>query len=121
MGLVFGEIAGIEVTMFRMLAMLFIVLGVSFLGWDLYDSLSAEGMISLAALGERWAEIHRDSLLMLQPAIERHISPVLWDPGVQTLLEWPAAVEFAVLGAVFLLLYRWKRWRQRRARMRFGR
>ena len=107
--------------MFRALAVLFIALGMIFLGWDLYASLSADGTISLAALGERWASIHRDSLLMLQPAVERHISPALWDPGIQTLLVWPAAVEFTVLGAVFWLLYRWKRRRRMRARMRFSR
>ena len=107
--------------MFRALAVLFIALGMIFLGWDFYDSLSADGTISLAALGERWASVHRDSLLMLQPAVERHISPALWDPGIQTLLEWPAAVEFTVLGAVFWLLHRLNRRRRMRARMRFSR
>ena len=107
--------------MFRALAVLFIALGMSFLGWDLYDSLSADGTISLAALGERWASVHRDSLLMLQPAVERHISPALWDPGIQTLLEWPAAVEFTALGVVFWVLHRLNRRRRMRARMRFSR
>ena len=107
--------------MFRALAVFFIALGAVFLGWDFYASLTGDGTIRLAALGERWASIHRDSLLLLQPAIERHISPALWDPGVQTLLEWPAAVEFTGMGVLFWLLYRWKRWRRRRARMRFGR
>ena len=107
--------------MFRALAVLFIALGMIFLGWDFYDSLSADGTISLAALGERWASVHRDSLLMLQPAVERHISPALWDPGIQTLLEWPAAVEFTALGAVFWLLHRLNLRRRMRARMRFSR
>jgi hypothetical protein len=107
--------------MLRMLAMLFFLLGLTALGGDLYASLSADGVIRLGALGEWWAIIHRDSLLLLQPAVERHISPAIWDPGIQTLLEWPAAVDFAALGAFFWLLYRWKRWRRWRASMRFSR
>jgi len=107
--------------MLRLLAILFLLLALIALGWDFYESLSADGTISLAALGERWAGVHRDSLLLLQPAVERHISPAIWDPGIQTLLEWPLTLELAVVGAVFWLLYRWKRWRWQRARMRFSR
>jgi hypothetical protein len=108
--------------MLRVLIVLFFLLAVVALGWDFYDSLSAEGKVSFAALGDRWNTIHRDSLLLLQPAVERHISPALWGPpGIQTLLEWPAAVELAVLGVVFWLLYRLKRWRRRRKMMRYGR
>lgn len=104
--------------MFRVLAVLFFVLGLIALGGDLYSSLLTDGAIRLAALGEWWAWIHRDSLLLLQPAIERHISLALWDPGIQTVLEWPAAVEFAVLGAVFWLLRRRKR-RRRHDNLKF--
>jgi len=107
--------------MLRVLYMMFFLLALIALGGDLYVSLSADGVIRLGALGEWWATIHRDSLLLLQPAVERHISPAIWDPGIQTLLEWPAVVEFGALGAVFWLLYRWKGWRRQRARMRFSR
>ncbi len=90
--------------MFRVLAILFFLLALAALAIDLYSSLSADGVIHLAALGEWWAWIHRDSLLVLQPAIERHLSPVLWDPGIQTVLEWPAVADLAGLGAIFWLL-----------------
>ena len=98
--------------MMRVLYMMFFLLALITLGGDLYASLSADGVIRLGALGEWWATIHRDSLLLLQPAVERHISPVLWDPGVQTALEWPLAVELAVLGALCWLLRRRKRQRR---------
>lgn len=98
--------------MFRVLAVLFLLLGVIALGSDLYSSLSADGNIHLTALGEWWSWIHKDSLLLLQPAVERHISPALWDPGIQTVLEWSAAVEFLMLAAVFWLLRRRKRRRR---------
>lgn len=77
------------------------------------DGLSGveEGSFRLTALGEWWFWLHSDSLQLLQPAIERHISPVLFDPYILTLLEWPAATQFLVLGGVFLLIGRspWQR------------
>lgn len=98
--------------MFRVLSTFFFALGLIVLAVDLYSSVKLEGTIGLAALGDWWAWIDRDSLLLLQPAIERHVSPALWDPGIQTLLEWPLAVELAVLGAIFWLLRRRKRSRR---------
>ena len=92
----------------RILSLLFLFAAAVVAAVDLYASLSADGAVRLAALGEWWAWIHRDSLLLLQPAVERHISPALWDPGIQTLLEWPLAVELAVLGGLFWLLARWR-------------
>ena len=109
--------------MFRALAVLFILLGLIALAVDFYSSLSTDGIIRLAALGEWWAWVDRDSLLLLQPAVERHISPALWSPGIQNVLEWPAAVDFAALGVIFWLPHRWIRWRRRRrlARLQFHR
>ncbi len=98
--------------MFRVLSTLFFALGLIVLAVDLYSSVNLDGTPGLAALGDWWAWIDRDSLLLLQPAIERHISPALWDPGIQTLLEWPLAVELAVLGAICWFLRRRKRSRR---------
>ena len=106
--------------MFRVLAVIFLVLGLVTLVIDLYTSLASDGVIRLAALGEWWVWIHRDSLLILQPAIERHISPVLWDPGIQTVLEWPAVADLAGLGAIFWVLHLLMR-RRRPRRPRFRR
>lgn len=105
--------------MFRWLALLFLLVALAALGGDLYLALTGDGVVRLHALGEWWAWIHRDSLLLLQPAIERHISPALWDPGVQTLLEWPAAAEFGALAAVCWLLRRRKP--KRRENLKFRR
>ena len=110
-----------EVTMFRALAVLFILLGLIALAVDLYSSLSTDGLIRLAALGDWWFWIHPDSLQLAQAVVQRYISPALWDPGIQTLLEWPAAADFAGLGAIFWLLHRWKRRRWRRKSLSFHR
>lgn len=99
--------------MLRGLAYLLLALAA---GLAVADVLAGSGgeAIRLRALGEWWAGIHLDSLLLLQPAVERHLSPALWDPWIQTLLEWPAAVEVAALGGVLWLGDRWRR--KRRAR-----
>ncbi len=57
-------------------------------------------------IGAWWYQLHSESLLLLQPAIERYILPALWDPVVLTALEQPLAVVLAVLGIVLLLLAR---------------
>lgn len=104
--------------MFRLLAVLFLVLSLAALAGDLYLSTQGDGVIRLGALGEWWARLHQDSLLLLQPAIERHLSPELWDPGVQTVLEWPAVLDFGALALVFWVLHRIFRWRRYRRMLR---
>lgn len=105
--------------MFRWLAILFLLVTLGVLAGDLYVALTGDGAIRLHALGEWWSWIDRDSLLLLQPAIERHISPALWDPGVQTVLEWPAAADFGALAAICWLLRR--RRPKRRENLKFRR
>ena len=86
--------------MLRLVGLVFLSLGVVVL---VADVLRAENGLRLSALGEWWFWLHPGSLQLLQPAIERHLSPALWDPGVQTLLEWPLAVElFALSGVCFV-------------------
>jgi hypothetical protein len=86
--------------MLRLVGLVFLALGGVVLVADVLRA-GGEGF-RLTALGEWWFWLHPDSLQVLQPAIERHISPALWDPGVQTLLEWPLAVELFALGTICL-------------------
>lgn len=88
---------------FRWFGWLFLTLAAVLLGAEIYAWLQS-GTFQLNALGAWWFWLDKDSLQVLQPAVERHISPAIWDPGVQTLLEWPAVIEAAVLGAIFLAL-----------------
>lgn len=87
----------------RLLAAAIAFMAVCVLTVDLWTGPAAGQPLRLSALGEWWAWAHRDSLLLLQPAIERHVSPVLWDPVMLSLLEWPFAVELAVLAGVVWL------------------
>ena len=67
------------------------------------------------AAGQLWFDIHRDSLQLAQPAIERYILPALWDPVILTVLQWPA---WAVLGLPGLVLA-WLADRPRRPKPKF--
>jgi hypothetical protein len=55
-----------------------------------------------------WAWVHQDSLLALQPAIERH-APFLWDPLMRTILASPGSLALGTLGAILILLGRKKK------------
>jgi len=100
----------VEMRVCRFLGVLFLTVGVIALCHDLLATLRGADGFHLSALGEWWFSLHPDSLQLLQPAVERHLSPALWDPGIQTLLEWPLAIEGLVLGSLLLLLGRpWRR------------
>ncbi|MGF1500460.1 MAG: hypothetical protein ACFBSD_01470 [Paracoccaceae bacterium] len=95
----------------RIAALLFLGLALVVLGIDLWPLIaggeaSEEAGFRLSALGEWWYTLHPDSLQLLQPAIERHITPYLWDPVILSLLEAPLAVEFAVLAGLCWVMRR---------------
>jgi len=100
--------------MLRAIALLFAMAGAVVLAIDLYAGIAGGTGPRLEPLGAWWAWLHRNSLLLLQPAIERHLSPAIWDPGVQTVLEWPAALDLLGLAALFWLLAAWRRRSRRR-------
>jgi hypothetical protein len=66
--------------------------------WDVMDY-AAGNPWKIAPLGQRWFELHRDSLLLLQPAVERYLSPGLWS-AIQWVLERPAWLVPGAAGAV---------------------
>lgn len=58
----------------------------------------------LLPLGQLWFDQSPETLNMAQAAIQRHISPFLWDPVLQTLLTWPIWGVLGPLGLIFLWL-----------------
>ena len=81
------------------------------LGWDLW-SWQETGSWRMRAAGEVWFTLHSDSLNGTQALVQRYLWPPLWDPGIQTVLLWPA---WLVVGAPGLLLS-FLTWRPRRRR-----
>ena len=88
--------------MLRLLAIIFggagVAAGVADFGRD--------GALRFADVGELWFMLHPNSLQLLQPAIERHLAPFLWDPVLLTILTLPAAPLFVGLAAAFGVLDR---------------
>lgn len=91
--------------MIKWIGWAFLLAALGILAADVYVSFHAEGPVRLAALGEWWFWLDKQSLQVLQPAIERHVSASLWPP-VQQILEWPLAAELAVIGLVLVVLGR---------------
>ena len=60
--------------------------------WGLWDT----GYYHVSALGEVWAQVNRNSLLLLQPAIQRHVAVWVWDWLIFPVLQWPAALTLAI-------------------------
>jgi len=62
------------------------------------------GAYRLSALGELWARLHRDSLLLLEPALDRHVWPGLWQAVVVPVLLMPTVLVFALPGIALIAL-----------------
>jgi hypothetical protein len=74
-------------------------------GFDLF-AWSEPRLSAPVVLGELWYAVHPASLQLLQPAIQRHIDPALWDWVVQPILLCWAWAVFVVLGVLLLMLFR---------------
>lgn len=92
----------------RFLGLLFLAAGFVFFVYDGTKSI-AGNQLYITKLGETWNAINSTSLLLLQPAIERHVAVWLWDPVALSVLTAPTWLVFAVLGAILMLLGRKKK------------
>jgi hypothetical protein len=68
----------------------------------------ADGVFPATKLGQIAFEVLRERFLLLQPAVERHVHPALWQFGLQPLLETPAFIVLIVFGFALLWLARRK-------------
>ena len=94
----------------RLLAAAFLLLG----SWVMFGDISNDTSASIK-LGEYMHEIAPSFLLQAQVVVDRYIdpcslfvalgcSPFLWHPIILTLLVWPAAIVFLIIGVLFWLL-----------------
>lgn len=84
--------------------LLFLALALAALAYELWLA-STSGGYRMIAAGELWYQIHRPSLNVSQAVIQRYIHPAIWDPGIITLLKWPAWSLFGAVGAVLIVLF----------------
>jgi hypothetical protein len=87
------------------------------LGWALIVAAAAaagldgvawlnRGSLRLSAGGELWFRLDPDSLNLAQAVVQRYAAPVVWDPGIQTVLLWPALPTLLLPGLLLVLLCR---------------
>ncbi len=95
----------------RLIGWLLLAAALMSLGWDVVASLDANRIV-INALGEQWFAFDRDTLTATQRFVQENI-PFLWDPVMMTLLRWPGWIVFALLGILFLLIFRKRRRKDR--------
>jgi len=93
---------------FRFLGLWMFAAGFVFFVYDGTKSI-ADKTLYFTKVSDVWAWVHQDSLLLLQPAIERHLMAWLWDPVVLTVLAAPASLMLAILGTALILFGRKKK------------
>jgi hypothetical protein len=74
------------------------------------------GTWRLSAAGELWFKLDRGSLNLVQAVIQRYVSAWLWDPVIQTILQFYALLVFAVPGLLLLWVTRSREKRRRQAK-----
>ncbi len=89
----------------RLIGWLLILLGVIALGVELLQSLEA-GTWEPVALGQMWFQIEPVSLQQMQPLVQRYLHPVIWDPGIQSVLLWPAWTFLMGVGIILSVLFK---------------
>jgi hypothetical protein len=68
----------------------------------------ADHTVYFTRIVDVWSAVHQNSLVALQPVVERSV-PWLWNPGLVTVLAQPAFLGLGILGALFTLLGRKKK------------
>ena len=98
--------------LFKLLAVVFLLLGGLVMFGDITDDNAASVM-----LGQYLYERAPSSLQIAEAVIDRYIdpcslivalgcSPFMWHPLISGLLQWPAAIVFLVIGVLFWLISR---------------
>ncbi|MEK9970924.1 MAG: hypothetical protein VW600_17450 [Ferrovibrio sp.] len=100
----------------RILGWLLIAVALLALGGDALRWLET-GMIQFIPLGDFWSRLDPPTWNLLQTIGHDYLPPVLWDPGLATILRWPAVAVLGVFGVALLLLFRR---RTPKKRQRFG-
>jgi len=75
---------------------------------DVFKTLDTR-TLNITNLGEAWYSVDSGSLLLAQPAIERHVAVWLWNPVIQTVLEQPTWLVLGITGSILILLGRKKK------------
>ena len=67
-------------------------------------SLTQTGTYRVIPAGQVWFDIHVASLNLTQAVVQRFLHPLLWDPVIATMLQWPAWSLLGAPAAVFIAI-----------------
>lgn len=84
----------------RVIGLLFVAAAVIVAGIEMARSFNL-GRWVIIPLGKLWYDLSPGSLNLTQAVIQRYLAPQIWEPGIVTVLTWPA---WAVLGGLGLVL-----------------
>ncbi len=94
---------------FRFVGLLCLALAFIFLVYD-GTKWIADRQFYVSSVGTTWSNVHQNSLVALQPLVERYLGPRFWQGVVQPyVLEQPAWLALGIIGAILILLGRKKR------------
>ena len=80
----------------------FLIAAAIALVFDAGNALFGTGGFTATGFGKLWFILHPSSLNGTQAGIQRFVSPLLWDPGISTILQMPLFLVCAALGLLFL-------------------
>ena len=67
-------------------------------------SFAQTGTYRVIPAGQVWFDIHVASLNLTQAVVQRFLHPLLWDPVIATILQWPAWSLLGAPAAVFIAI-----------------
>ena len=67
-------------------------------------SFAQTGTYRVIPAGQVWFDIHVASLNLTQAVVQRFLHPLLWDPVIATMLQWPAWSLLGAPAAVFIAI-----------------
>jgi hypothetical protein len=93
----------------RFLGSWFLVAGAIALAHDVTVAQLKSTSLAFTQLGAHWSQLAAGSLVATQGAVERWTHPLVWDPGVTTVLKLPAFLALALIAGLLFYLGRRRR------------
>src|SRR3546814_5569736 len=78
------------------------------------DVCSSDLRLALSSLSAFWTRVDPVSLGVVQGVMQAWLPAAVWDPGMTTLLAWPAVLVLGALGILLLAICRRRPPRRRR-------
>jgi hypothetical protein len=90
----------------RFLLLMALIFGFASLATGIYDLAGPAARSGLLHTGgEVWFALSADTLNLMQAVTQRYLWPALWDPGIVSVLKFPAVATLGGLTALFASLW----------------